>query len=187
LDDYAYYEEDGDEEEVSFDICAGRFWGIVETRPYMRARGALIRDLDAMNTPESTAAALHHLLDCLYLNRGDNQGLRGIAPALFLRLGMDHVSTLVEQPMVSLEKLFPIDCGYVPGCFLTVAFLRSSMQPLDACSSSSSSSSVVVVIVVEVAWFVILSQSQNLQKQRASELASIAHINPSTSALSLSV
>ena len=53
--------------------CVGHFWGIVETRPYMRARAALGQVLWDMG--EQFAAIEHHR-ELLRLNPGDNQGLR---------------------------------------------------------------------------------------------------------------
>ena len=73
----------------------GRFWGIVETRPYMRARFGLV-DLmiQEFGLPgEHRAAvelALDHLLDMTRLCRTDNMGLRDMIPALYIRLGRDQ-------------------------------------------------------------------------------------------------
>ena len=51
----------------------GHFWGLIETRPYMRARYALAVALwDAGRRDE----AADHLTDMLRLNPGDNQGVR---------------------------------------------------------------------------------------------------------------
>ncbi|KAG9252919.1 uncharacterized protein F5Z01DRAFT_682176 [Emericellopsis atlantica] len=62
-----------------FETQVGRFWGILETRPYMRARYGLV---DALLLSYGTAGgpvdvvqtALDHLLDMLRLNRSDNMG-----------------------------------------------------------------------------------------------------------------
>jgi tetratricopeptide (TPR) repeat protein len=51
----------------------GHFWGIVETRPYMRARFGLAEVLWAIGDRQ---AAIGHLQDLLRLNPGDNQGVR---------------------------------------------------------------------------------------------------------------
>ena len=51
----------------------GHFWGLIETRPYMRARAQLAQLLyqaDKMNE------AIEHYEEMLRLNPGDNQGLR---------------------------------------------------------------------------------------------------------------
>ncbi|OBT81374.1 hypothetical protein VE02_09963 [Pseudogymnoascus sp. 03VT05] len=76
--------------ETIFEDGAGHFWGIVETRPYMRARYALVEALLEISTYAAVDAALNHLLDMLRLCRSDNMGVRDAAPALFLRLGKDQ-------------------------------------------------------------------------------------------------
>ncbi|KAK9443859.1 zinc finger domain-containing protein [Metarhizium brunneum] len=78
-----------------FEDNAGYFWGILETRPYMRARYELV---DTMLLSYGTAGgpmdvvqiALDHLLDMMRLCRGDNMGVRQLVPALYIRLGRDQ-------------------------------------------------------------------------------------------------
>jgi tetratricopeptide (TPR) repeat protein len=51
----------------------GHFWGLLETRPYMRARNALAQCLwEAARDDE----AIEHARELLRLNPGDNQGMR---------------------------------------------------------------------------------------------------------------
>lgn len=58
---------------VAFEEDAGHFWGLIETRPYMRARHALAIALwDAGHGDE----AADHLSDMIRLNPRDNQGVR---------------------------------------------------------------------------------------------------------------
>lgn len=76
--------------ETIFEDHAGHFWGIFETRSYMRARYALVETLLEISTYAAVEAALNHLLDMLRLCRGDNMGVRDAVPALFLRLGKDQ-------------------------------------------------------------------------------------------------
>ncbi len=57
----------------AFDDDVGLFWGLLETRPYMRARHGLA--LSLWETGERDEAA-RHALDLLRLNPGDNQGVR---------------------------------------------------------------------------------------------------------------
>ncbi len=52
---------------------AGYFWGIIETRPYMRARLGLAEVLWELCEQH---AAIDHLEEMLRLNPGDNQGVR---------------------------------------------------------------------------------------------------------------
>ncbi|MBI5117098.1 hypothetical protein HZA56_11545 [Candidatus Poribacteria bacterium] len=56
-----------------FEEDVGHFWGLMETRPYMRARAGLAACLWAMGNREE---ATEHYVDMLRLNPNDNQGLR---------------------------------------------------------------------------------------------------------------
>lgn len=51
----------------------GHYWGVLETRPYMRARQGLARTLWDIGDREE---AIRHYEDMLTLNPGDNQGIR---------------------------------------------------------------------------------------------------------------
>jgi hypothetical protein len=73
-----------------FEEGEGHFWGILETRTYMRRRYALVEALLKVKTPDAVDAAFQHLMDMLRLCRGDNMGVRDLVPALFLRLGKDQ-------------------------------------------------------------------------------------------------
>ena len=75
-----------------FEEGEGHFWGILETRTYMRLRYALIEALLKVNTRDAVQAALDHALDMLRLCRTDNIGVRDRVPALYLRLGMDQAA-----------------------------------------------------------------------------------------------
>jgi tetratricopeptide (TPR) repeat protein len=57
----------------SFEKDVGHFWGLIETRPYMRARAALAETLWALNRREE---AVEHQRELLRLNPNDNQGVR---------------------------------------------------------------------------------------------------------------
>jgi tetratricopeptide (TPR) repeat protein len=56
-----------------FEEDVGHFWGLLETRPYMRARAALAETLWALDRREE---AVEQHRDMLRLNPNDNQGLR---------------------------------------------------------------------------------------------------------------
>lgn len=73
-----------------FEEQAGHFWGILETRGYMRARFALVEALLKIKTYAAVEAAQGHIMDLLRLCRGDNMGVRDLVPALDLRLGRDQ-------------------------------------------------------------------------------------------------
>ncbi|KAG6016193.1 hypothetical protein E4U54_002078 [Claviceps lovelessii] len=75
--------------------AVGHFYGIFETRPYMRARfgfvDTLLMDLDGVGAPvDVVQTALNHLADMVRLNRSDNMGLRSMIPPLLIRLGRDQ-------------------------------------------------------------------------------------------------
>ena len=73
----------------------GGFWGILETRPYMRARVGLAQCLwDVGRRWE----AVGHYRDMLRLNPGDNQGIRYALAASLLELGeIDALQELLGQ------------------------------------------------------------------------------------------
>lgn len=61
----------------------GHFWGILETRPYMRARAFLA---ELLVKSGRTSEAIEHLEAMLELNPGDNQGLRYVLLGHYLAL-----------------------------------------------------------------------------------------------------
>ena len=73
-----------------FEDSVGHFWGIHETRPYMRSRYAVVEAYLAIDTYAAVEAARSHLADMLRLCRGDNMGVRDLVPATLLRLGRDQ-------------------------------------------------------------------------------------------------
>ena len=64
----------------------GHFWGLLETRPYMRARQGLADCLWKLNRRED---AIAHYRDLLRLNPSDNQGIRYLLVTLFLEMDRD--------------------------------------------------------------------------------------------------
>jgi len=74
--DPSYFEED-----------VGHFWGIFETRPYMRARLGLAIVLWKLGQHQE---AVSHLREMLRLNPGDNQGIRYILAARLLMMNRDE-------------------------------------------------------------------------------------------------
>lgn len=69
-----------------FEEYVGHFWGVLETRPYMRARLGLANMLNRMNRRDE---ALAHYREMLRLNPNDNQGIRDIILELLLQLQRD--------------------------------------------------------------------------------------------------
>jgi tetratricopeptide (TPR) repeat protein len=64
----------------------GYFWGLLETRPYMRARLGLAQCMWEAGNRE---AAIEHYWDMLRLNPNDNQGIRDLLMPCLLELGRD--------------------------------------------------------------------------------------------------
>jgi hypothetical protein len=77
-------------EEYPFINSVGHFWGIHETRDYMRARFGVVEALMKVKTFASTQLQLEHLMDMLRLCRGDNMGVRDLVPSIMLRLNKDQ-------------------------------------------------------------------------------------------------
>lgn len=73
-----------------FNTRVGRFWGILGTRDYMRARFAAANALLKINSVLAVEKALGHFTDMLRLCRSDNLGIRDIVPDLLLRLGREQ-------------------------------------------------------------------------------------------------
>ncbi|HWI57173.1 MAG TPA: tetratricopeptide repeat protein, partial [Bacillota bacterium] len=82
-----------------FRNCAGHFWGVLETRPYMRARASLGQCLWSLGEP---AAAIEQYQALLKLNPNDNQGNRYILSDYLLAEGRD-------EEFKALLKRFPSD------------------------------------------------------------------------------
>jgi len=70
----------------AFKNDAGHFWGLLETRPYMRARAGLAECLRAEGKQEE---AVEHYWDMLRLNPNDNQGIRDLLMPRLVELGRD--------------------------------------------------------------------------------------------------
>jgi hypothetical protein len=76
----------------AFDTHVGHFWGIINTRDYMRARFALIDEVHRAEpgSLEAIAEAADSVRDLLRLCRGDNMGVRDLLPPLLLQLDQDQ-------------------------------------------------------------------------------------------------
>jgi tetratricopeptide (TPR) repeat protein len=74
---------------------AGRFWGLITTRPYMRARFGLAQCLEELGRRDE---AIGHYRELLRLNPNDNQGVRySLLPALFTSGLDDEAGALLQQ------------------------------------------------------------------------------------------
>jgi tetratricopeptide (TPR) repeat protein len=70
----------------AFKENVGYFWGLLETRPYMRARAGLAQSL--WHAGEREEAVEHHW-DMLRINPKDNQGMRDVLMPCLIELGRD--------------------------------------------------------------------------------------------------
>ncbi|MBW2085573.1 MAG: hypothetical protein JRI54_06055 [Deltaproteobacteria bacterium] len=70
--------------EEYFEEHRGYFWGMIETRPYMRARFSLAEEL---REAERLEEAIAHYKAMLELNPNDNQGVRDILIGCYLMVG----------------------------------------------------------------------------------------------------
>jgi tetratricopeptide (TPR) repeat protein len=78
-----------------FDDNRGYFWGILETRPYMRARAFLA---ELLAEAGKVSEALAHLEAMLQLNPNDNQGMRYVLLGHYLALDrLDEAQRLLKQ------------------------------------------------------------------------------------------
>src|SRR5262249_11735465 len=73
--------------EGAFEEDVGHFWGILDTRPFMRARHGLALTLWTLGRWND---AVDHLKDMLRLNPNDNQGVRYELAAHLLHLDRDE-------------------------------------------------------------------------------------------------
>ena len=71
----------------AFEEDVGDFWGILETRPYMRARAGLAECLWAAGNHDES---IQHYKDMLRLNPNDNQGIRDLLMPRLIQVGRDE-------------------------------------------------------------------------------------------------
>ena len=84
----------------AFKNDVGHFWGILETRPYMRARAGLA---ECLRLEGKTEEAAEHYWDLLRLNPNDNQGIRDFLMPCLIKLERD-------QDAEKLFKQYKGDC-----------------------------------------------------------------------------
>ncbi|MDO8670355.1 MAG: hypothetical protein Q7O66_02860 [Dehalococcoidia bacterium] len=77
-----------------FEEETGRFWGMIETRPYMRARAGLASALWEMGQRRE---AIDHAWELLRLNPDDNQGTRYVLLNWLLEIDDAKTGELLDQ------------------------------------------------------------------------------------------
>ena len=79
----------------AFEEDAGQFWGLIETRPYMRAKAGLAQCVLELGRREE---AIEHFRELLRLNPNDNQGIRYLlAMALLEMRRIDELEDLLGK------------------------------------------------------------------------------------------
>jgi len=87
-----------------FEENRGHFWGITETRPYMRARVALAQLLQRIG---HTDEAVRHYEGMLELNPGDNQGVRDTLLGCYLVMDdLEGAQRLLQQYKDDFSAVF---------------------------------------------------------------------------------
>jgi tetratricopeptide (TPR) repeat protein len=76
----------------NFQEYKGHFWGVLETRPYMRARAGLAQSLWEVGKRDE---ALDHYRGMLELNPNDNQGIRNVLLACLLDMKLDDEASVL--------------------------------------------------------------------------------------------
>lgn len=73
----------------------GYFWGMTESRPYMRAKLFMAQTLWELKREDE---AITHYKDCIRLNPNDNQGVRDLLlPCLLVKNDLDGAEELLEK------------------------------------------------------------------------------------------
>jgi hypothetical protein len=90
---------------AAFAEAAGHFWGVLESRPYMRARHGLA---ELLVETKRLAEAVEHFQAMLRLNPGDNQGVRHSLVNVLIILDRDAeawelLDRYPEDPLALLE------------------------------------------------------------------------------------
>ncbi len=67
------------------DFAIGRFWGMIETRPYCRALNQVVFAYDSLNTPLARKEAILLCMRLFRYNRSDNMGMRDVVVDIMLR------------------------------------------------------------------------------------------------------
>ena len=98
----------GGEPENAFETSVGIFWGVIETRSYMKAREELVSVIryiaDRIETKSLWNSVLDHQLDMLRLCEDDNLGVRDNVPSVLLALNRDDDCNKFIRYWVKIDK-----------------------------------------------------------------------------------
>ncbi len=105
-----------------FEENKGHFWGLIETRPYMRARHFLA---DALYEDGKVSQAIAHYEALIGLNPNDNQGIRDILLGCYLTTdNLDGARRLLEAYKREISAVFA--WGRTLECILSGDFARAA-------------------------------------------------------------
>ncbi|MCJ1388641.1 hypothetical protein MMC18_001489 [Xylographa bjoerkii] len=144
-----------------FEEHAGRFWDIHETRPYMRARFALVETLLKIKTYVALEAAHGHIMDMLRLCRSDNMGVRDVLPALELRLGRDQQCYDFCKWWATTGQKGDYDWGDMDNPYLDVKGADVFEPPLENFLTSYDLSHTVAITLLKVRMLIDVRALQN--------------------------
>jgi hypothetical protein len=126
-----------------FEERVGQFWGMLETRPYMRARFGYAECLWSAGRHDE---ALGHLKELLRLNPGDNQGVREVLlPRLFESGRDDEAAQLLEAYKEDCSATLEHARGRGPGSRPRSGAIHTSRSTSRAAHGSPSNSPTATV------------------------------------------
>lgn len=147
-----------------FETGVGHFWGILETRPCMKARFAFVEAIVKIDTRNAVQLALETLLDMLRLCRSDNMGVRDLVPALYIRLGLDQQAYDFLTWYSTTGELSDFDWGDMNLGFLDIHDADLFEDPELFCHRFGQLSQQVAVILLKIR---LLLDLQSLQHSSA--------------------
>lgn len=104
----------------------GYFWGLVETRPFMRAKAAYAISLEQAGFYEE---AIKHYKEMLELNPNDNQGIRDLLLPLYIEVGdLKQAKKLIQTYEDDIMATFTFNKALV--CYLTDGMTEQAIRLL---------------------------------------------------------
>ncbi|CCT63383.1 uncharacterized protein FFB20_09596 [Fusarium fujikuroi] len=151
-----------------FENGVGHFWGIHETRAYMRARYHMVDVLlQVFGTPggkiDAVQEALDHLVDMLRLCRGDNMGVRDLVPHLYIRLNRDQEAYDFVKWYATTGSESKYDWGDIDQPYLDIRDADVLEEPLETWANGKylSLGHVAAVTLIKVRILLDLQSAQN--------------------------
>jgi hypothetical protein len=154
-----------------FENGVGHFWGIHETRAYMRARYHMVDImLQVFGAPggrvDAVQEALDNLLDMLRLCRGDNMGVRDLVPHLYTRLNKEQAAYDFLKWYATTGSESNYDWGDMDLLYLDVKDADVLEEPLEVWANGQylSLSHIAAVTLIKVRILLDLQSAQNTSR-----------------------